>query len=347
MTFTPPVVVGPSRPDISIPTPTDAAPARPASIAPATTPAPISTSTPARLDYPPTVDRRRIRWSVAFVIFGIHLLALAAFVPWLFTWSAVVAMLVGVYAFGTLGINLCYHRLLTHRGFKVPRWLEHTFATFGMCSLEGSPATWVASHRMHHQHADHEADPHSPLVEFFWSHMSWLMVENRALNPWSVLPRYARDVCRDRFYLNLERRHRWLMVYPIHAILITAAGALWGWAASGTLAEVLRTALSWLVWAVLLRTVIVWHITWSVNSFTHLFGYRNYETNENSRNNWIVALLSNGEGWHNNHHADQRSAAHGHKWWEFDVTFITIMALRRVGLAREVVQPRHKPHRKV
>ena len=100
--------------------------------------------------------------------------------------------------------------------------------------------------------------------------------------------------------------------------------------------------LSLLVWGVFVRTVAVWHITWSVNSVTHMWGYRNYETDENSRNNWLVGLVSNGEGWHNNHHADQRSAAHGHRWWEFDVTYITIWLLEKFGLATNVLRPSSK-----
>ncbi len=102
----------------------------------------------------------------------------------------------------------------------------------------------------------------------------------------------------------------------------------------------MQFGLSLLVWGVFVRTVLVWHITWSVNSVTHVWGYRNYETGDSSRNNWLVGLWSNGEGWHNNHHADQRAAAHGHNWWEFDLTWITIHALEKLGLATDVVRPR-------
>lgn len=301
-----------------------------------------------RLDHPATVDSpKKIRWNVAASIAAIHAAALAACFPWFFSWSGVIVFVLGAYCFGTLGINLCYHRLLTHRGFKTPRWLEHSFAVLGMCSLEGSPASWVAAHRMHHQHADVQPDPHSPLVDFFWSHISWLVVENHALTAASGIPRYARDVCRDPFYFRLERRNRWLLLYPIHAALFFLAGTALGWVLTSTAIGAVQLGLSWVVWGVLVRTVVVWHITWSVNSFTHLFGYRNYNTGENSRNNWIVALLSNGEGWHNNHHADQRSASHGHKWWELDVTYLTILALRAVGLAKEVVQPQGRTPRKI
>src|SRR5439155_2462017 len=110
-----------------------------------------------------------------------------------------------LYVFGTLGINLCYHRLLAHRGLVVPTWLEHAFAILGVCCMQDTPARWVAVHRRHHQHADEQADPHSPLVNFFWGHMGWLLVENRELSRLGIFDRYARDILRDRFYKGLER----------------------------------------------------------------------------------------------------------------------------------------------
>src|SRR6185503_17069257 len=124
-----------------------------------------------------------------------------------------------------------------------------------------------------------------------------------------------------------------------HAAVFYLAGFAAGAYTTG-LAAGARFGASLVVWGVVVRTVVVWHITWSINSVTHLWGYRSYETGENSRNNWIVALVSNGEGWHNNHHADQRSAAHGHHWWEFDLTWLTIRFLEAIGLAREVSRPR-------
>ncbi len=154
--------------------------------------------------------------------------------------------------------------------------------------------------------------------------------------------RYARDILRDPFYLRLEKKLMWVWVYFAHAILFFLAGLGAGWLLTGEYLGGVQFGLSLLVWGVFVRTVAVWHITWSVNSITHMWGYRNYETGENSRNNWFVALVSNGEGWHNNHHADQRSAAHGHRWWEFDVTYITIRMLRLVGLARDVMTPNVK-----
>lgn len=298
---------------------------------------------PRWLQLPFGVSWSRVRWSVTLTLAAIHVAALLAVMPYFFSWTGVALSILGVYVFGTLGINICYHRLLTHRSFKTPVWLERTFALLALCCLEGSPSSWVANHRQHHQHSDHEPDPHSPLVAFLWGHIGWLLVDNRDVNDMATMTRYARDIFQDPFYYALTKRNLWLLAYPIHAALFFAAGYGFGYAWSGTNEAGLQMALSWVVWGVLVRTVLVWHITWSVNSLTHLWGYRNYQTNENSRNNWLVGLLANGEGWHNNHHADQRSAAHGHMWWEFDLTYLTILALKQVGLATNIIKPKKIP----
>lgn len=271
-----------------------------------------------------------------------HAIAALALLPWFFSWTGVVLSVLGIYVFGTLGINLCYHRLLTHRGFVCPKWLEHTFAILGVCSFQDTPARWVAVHRRHHQHADEQADPHSPLVSFLWAHMHWIYVENRELNRLGIFDRYAKDILRDPFYVWLERKGTWLWVILGSWLAFYALGAMIGLASGAGIAGSVQMGLSVLVWGVFVRTVVVWHITWSVNSVTHLWGYRNYGTEDCSRNNVIVGLISNGEGWHNNHHADPRSARHGHKTWEFDVTWISIRALEAVGLATRVVRP--SPH---
>lgn len=307
----------------------------------AVTPVPHSVPTKRRsLDYPETVDPHRVVWPYAISFLVLHALVPLALLPWLFSWTGVVLAVLGLYVFGTLGINLCYHRLLTHASLRVPKWLEHTFALLGICCLQDTPARWVAIHRLHHQFSDQQPDPHSPLVTFFWGHMGWLLVENRLLSSLMAYERYARDILKDRFYLNLERRLRWAQIYFAHAMVFFTVGFAAGWWMSGALLGGIQFGLSLLIWAVVVRTVAVWHITWSVNSLAHVWGYQNYDTGENSRNNVFVGLVSNGEGWHNNHHADQRAAAHGHKWWEFDVTYLTIRVLRRLGLARDVVLPR-------
>jgi len=295
------------------------------------------TAVPARLPKPAAVAAARIDrpYAISFVVY--HSIALLACLPWLFSWTGLVLCLAGTYVFGTLGINLCYHRLLTHRSFTCPKWLEHFFAILGVCCLQDTPARWVAVHRKHHQHSDEPDDPHSPLVTFFWGHMEWLLVESRDLSRMDLYEHYAKDVLRDRFYLNLERKLLWVWVNLAQWAAFYLAGFAVGWATTGELMGGVQFGLSVLVWGVFLRTILVWHITWSVNSVTHLWGYRNYDTDENSTNNVFVGLWSNGEGWHNNHHAQPRAAAHGHKWWEFDVTYLTIRLLGLVGLARNIV----------
>ena len=288
------------------------------------------------LPYPSGVLPRRIEWTYAVPVIVYHLVAVLAFLPWLFSWTGVFLAVAGLYVFGTLGINLCYHRLLAHRGLMVPTWLEHTFAIFAVCSFQDTPARWVAVHRRHHQHADEREDPHSPLVSFFWGHMGWLLVENRDLERLGIFDRYARDVLQDRFYKRLERNN-WLLVVLASWIVFFAAGFAVSLALGATVAASAQFGLSLLVWGVFVRTVAVWHITWSVNSVTHRFGYRNYETDEGSRNNILIGLISNGEGWHNNHHAAPRSARHGHRPWELDVTYLTIRMLSALGLAKRVI----------
>ncbi len=287
-----------------------------------------------------TIDPRQIRWRYAIGIPGIHVLACLAFVPYFFSWTGVIVAILGLYVFGTLGINLCYHRLLTHQGFVAPKWLEHSLAILGVCTLQDTPACWVAMHRIHHKHSDEQPDPHSPLVNFLWGHCGWLMVRNRDFLNVNYYQRFTRDLLRDPFYMKLERAGNWMWVYLASIAVFYGAGFIAGWATGGTVAAGVQFGLSLVVWGVFVRTVLTWHITWSVNSVTHVWGYQNYATGDNSRNNILVGLWSNGEGWHNNHHADQRAAAHGHKWWEFDVTWITIRALEKLGLVKNVVLPR-------
>jgi stearoyl-CoA desaturase (delta-9 desaturase) len=168
--------------------------------------------------------------------------------------------------------------------------------------------------------------------------MGWIFVRNTNHDIIFHYENYCRDILRDPYYRWLERRLHWFWVYVAHAALFYLVGFAIGWAATGNSLIGVQFGASLLVWGVFLRTVLVWHITWMVNSLGHVYGYQNYNTGDSSRNNVLFALLSNGDGWHNNHHAHQRCAAHGHKWWEFDVTYITIWALERLGLATNVVR---------
>ncbi|HEX4131784.1 MAG TPA: fatty acid desaturase [Pirellulales bacterium] len=338
------VADAPTTKVICAPPPAEAAPqvgaASHVETAPHVAPGPVELSQepqPPQLAQP---ERWKISWPYTISLTVYHVVALLALAPWFFSWTGVVLCIAGLYVFGTLGINLCFHRLLTHRGFTCPLWLERSLAVLGLCSLQDTPARWVAIHRLHHQHSDEEPDPHSPLVRFFWAHMGWLFFENPTINNAATYDRYARDVLRDPFYFWFERKLRWFTINLWQLAAFFVAGWVAGWCVWRDAATAWQYAASVTLWGVVVRTVIVWHITWSVNSVTHLWGYRNYETGENSRNNWFVALVSNGEGWHNNHHADQRSARHGHRWWEFDVTYLTIRFLYFAGLASDVVVPR-------
>jgi stearoyl-CoA desaturase (delta-9 desaturase) len=274
------------------------------------------------------------------LVVGFHLLALFACVPWLFSWSGLAWAVAGLYLFGTLGINIGYHRLLTHRSFDCPRWMEHSLSVLGACCCQGSPMSWVAIHRMHHQHSDEPGDPHCPRTSFFWSHMGWFLIYDPAIYSFTTYDRYARDLIRDRFYKWLERPKNWQTIQRTQWAAFLLLGALVGAGTTWTFVGTLQLALSWLVWGVFVRTVAVWHITWSVNSVTHLWGYRNFDTPDDSRNNWLVGLVSNGEGWHNNHHAQPRCSAHGQRWFELDVSYLTIRAWEMVGLSWNVVKPR-------
>ena len=268
-------------------------------------------------------------------------MSLSALIPWLFSWTGVALLIVGIYFYGSIGINLTYHRLLTHRSFKTPLWLEHCLVVVAICALEDAAGSWVATHRLHHNDADESRDPHTPLVNFFWSHVGWLLVENQEVRCLYAYERFARDILRDPFYMRLQRQLLPVWIYLLHAGLYFFAGLIANWCMGGSGHAGLQFGLSLLVWGVILRTVCVWHISWSVNSLTHLHGYRTYETNENSRNNWFVALLAVGEGWHNNHHHDPASASNSHRWWELDPIYGIIRLLEICGLATNVIRPRH------
>ena len=264
-----------------------------------------------------------IKWDIAGGIAVIHLGAL--FAPFTFTWSAF-AVFIGLQLVTGLGITLCYHRLLAHRSFQVPRWLEYLLTICGALALQGGPIKWVATHRVHHAFSDRPQDPHTPTRGFWWAHMLWLFARDPALDDPATCNRYAPDLARDPGHRLIERAHVWL-TFAMGALLLAAGG------------------LPWLVWGLFLRTMFVYHGTWLVNSAAHLWGYQTYDTNEGSRNNWWVALVSYGEGWHNNHHAYLHSAAHGLRWWEFDVTYAAIRFLGWLRLANRIRMPQGNPAR--
>lgn len=267
---------------------------------------------------------REVNLAPAIWLVAMHVIALAA--PWTFTWSALFLTIAFHWLTGGIGICLGYHRLLTHTGFVIPEWLRRTIATIGTLAGEGGPVLWTANHRRHHAHSDHDGDPHSPHDGPWWSHMFWLAYKTDGGNTEAYLKRWAPDLANDKFMMGLERY--FLPIHIAFGVLVFGAGWLYGG---------MTYAISWAVWLVAVRMVLVLHATWLVNSASHMWGYRNYETRDDSRNLWWVGLITYGEGWHNNHHAHPRLAQHGHKWWEFDMTYMAIRFLRAVGLAKEVV----------
>ncbi|CAN5278282.1 acyl-CoA desaturase [soil metagenome] len=295
--------------------------------------------TDTRIALPEGVRPYRIDWANCITVGTFHALALLALMPMFFNWTAIIVAIISARLFGLLGINIGYHRLLTHRGFKCPKWLEHALVVIAICCAEDTPARWVAVHRRHHEKSDEQPDPHSPLAGFLWGHIGWLLVKNPDLSRLGIYDRYAKDILRDPFYVALERNFWQIKIVLIQINVFFVAGLLAG-LLQGEAWDAVPVGLSFVVWGVFVRTVFVWHQTWAVNSLTHMWGYRSYDTDEDSRNNWFVGLLAHGEGWHNNHHADQRSARHGHRWWEFDTTYLAIRLLERLGLASDVVMPR-------
>lgn len=256
--------------------------------------------------------------NVAF--FGtFHALALLA--PWFFSWSALGIAIFLHWLFGSIGICLGYHRLLTHRSFQLPKWLEYAIAILGACAIQGGPIFWVAGHRQHHAHTeDIDKDPYSAKRGFWWSHMLWILCPRPEVYRYDLYKKYAPDLARDPFY-RLLNRYFLLLQIPI-AVLLYALG---GW--------------SFVIYGVFLRAVILWHSTWLINSATHLSGYRSFQLADNSRNLWWAALLTYGEGWHNNHHAHPNVAKAGWRWWEVDMTWWAIQTLKTLGLAKKVVMP--------
>ncbi len=256
-----------------------------------------------------------INWvtSTALVLF--HIGAIASF--FYFDWKSVITAAILYWMCIGWGIGMGYHRLLTHRSYKVPKPIEYLFAVCGALTLEGGPIFWVATHRVHHQRSDQPGDPHSPRDGSWWSHMGWILFGESKHNATETMAKYAPDLGRDPFY-------RWLNTY--HYVPMVILGLiLLGFG-----------GLSMLLWGICTRVVVGLHATWLVNSASHMWGGRRFKTRDDSRNNWWVALLTFGEGWHNNHHAHPSSARHGLVWFEFDPTWLQIKLLSLVGLAKKV-----------
>jgi sn-2 palmitoyl-lipid 9-desaturase len=260
-----------------------------------------------------------LNWTSITFFAAVHAIALLA--PWFFSWSALGVAVFLHWLFGSIGICLGYHRLLTHRSLQVPKGLEYAIALIGSLALQGGPLFWVAGHRRHHAYTeDIDKDPYSAKRGFWWSHMGWLLYKRPEFFEYESNRKFAPDLAKDAFYRWLDRYYLLLQI-PLGVGLYL----LGGW--------------SFVIYGLFLRAVILWHSTWLINSASHITGYRSHDSDDNSRNLWWAAILTYGEGWHNNHHAYPNVAKAGWKWWEIDLTWWTILLLKQMGLARKIVLP--------
>jgi stearoyl-CoA desaturase (delta-9 desaturase) len=256
-----------------------------------------------------------LNWPTIIVLVILHVGAVAAL--FMFSWANLAVTLFLLWFATGLGISMGYHRLHTHRSYQVPRALEYLFAVCGALTFEGGPIFWVATHRVHHQKSDRPGDPHSPREGAWWSHMVWMLVGEAKHSNTRLMAKYAPDLAKDPFYVWLDNYH-WLPNIVL-AVLLYAIGGI-----------------PMVLWGICLRVVIGLHATWLVNSATHMWGSRRFATHDDSRNLWWVALITFGEGWHNNHHAHPTSARHGLAWYEFDPSWLQIQILKRFGIAKSV-----------
>jgi fatty-acid desaturase len=249
------------------------------------------------------------------ILIWFHIHAVAALFQ--FTWTNFLTALFLYWITVGLGISMGYHRLHTHRGFKTHRLFEYFLAVCGTLTLEGGPVFWVATHRLHHQYSDQPADPHTPRVSGFWAHMGWIVFGDSNHSNTERMGRYAPDLVKDPFYRWLNRFH-WVPLTVLGLGLL----AVGGW--------------DLVNWAIFLRVIVGLHATWLINSATHIWGSRRFATKDDSKNTWWAALITFGEGWHNNHHAHPTSARHGLTWYEFDPTWISLKLLRALGIVWDV-----------
>ena len=264
----------------------------------------------------PNGARLQVISSVPFVLF--HVAALSVF--WVkFHWWYPLACLL-LYGVRMFFVTAGYHRYFSHRSFKTSRWFQFVIAFMAMSSSQKGVLWWAAHHRHHHRYSDEDEDVHSPtLFGFFWAHIGWILSDKYNDTRLHYIGDFAKF-----------RELRWLDKYYLVAPTLLGV-VLWligGW---GLFA-----------WGFCLSTVMLWHGTFTINSLSHLFGNRRYETTDTSRNNWLLALVTLGEGWHNNHHHYMAAARQGFYWWEVDITYYGLKLLNSLGLIRDLRQvPAH------
>jgi sn-1 stearoyl-lipid 9-desaturase len=256
-----------------------------------------------------------VNWVTAIFMGLFHIGAIAAL--FFFSWKPVMVAAILWWVATSLGIGVCYHRLLTHRGYKTPKWMEYFLTICATLALEGGPIFWVATHRIHHQNSDKEGDPHSPVDGKWWAHMGWILSGKAMHHETKVLGKYAPDLAKDKFHVWITKYH-YIPMIVVGLVLLALGG------------------IPYVLWGIFFRTVLGLHATWLVNSATHSWGSRRFVTRDLSTNSWWVALLTWGEGWHNNHHAHPTSARHGLAWYEIDTNWYVISLMKMVGLAKDI-----------
>ncbi|NJN32320.1 MAG: acyl-CoA desaturase [Synechococcales cyanobacterium RM1_1_8] len=270
-------------------------------------------SQPRRSPQPEVVEptpRPPLSWPSVIFFAAFHGLALLA--PWFFSWKALGVAIFLHWLFGSIGICLGYHRLLAHRSFQVPQWLEYVITTIGALALQGGPAFWVAGHRQHHAFTEHvNKDPYSASRGFWWSHFLWLIFPDKDCFNQEKYNKNAPDLARHAYYRWLDKNFLALQI-PVGLGLYLIGG----W--------------SFVIYGVFVRAVILWHSTWLINSATHMTGYKSHDSGDHSGNVWWAALMTYGEGWHNNHHAYPKVAKAGWTWWEIDPTWWAINLLQKL-----------------
>jgi fatty-acid desaturase len=261
------------------------------------------------------ISKSGINWVTAIFMVLFHIGAIFALFH--FSWTALFVSIFLAWVAGSLGIGMGYHRLLTHRSYKVPKIIEYFLTVCGTLALEGGPIFWVATHRIHHAKADRDGDPHSPRDGLWWAHMGWILSGTAQHHDNKTLSRYVPDMSKDAVHVFLSKYH-YVPLMVLGAVLYMFGGV------------------QLVLWGIFLRVVFGLHVTWLVNSATHRWGTRRFQTRDDSTNSWWVGLLAFGEGWHNNHHAHPTSARHGLVWYEVDLNWYGIRFLQMLGLAKNV-----------
>lgn len=254
-------------------------------------------------------------------IFLMHVLACGVFLTG-FSWTALVAMLV-TYVVRVFALTAGFHRYFSHRAFKTSRVFQFVLAWVGTSSAQLGPMWWAANHRHHHQHSDQPEDIHSPVVQSaFWAHIGWVLC--RAYG--EIQHHRIKDLYKYPELRFIDRFHVLPVLTLIVLLYAIGAGLNIYFPSLGT------SGVQIVMWGFFVSTVLVYHVTFCVNSITHIVGRKRFLTNDESRNSWWVALLTFGEGWHNNHHRWPFSARQGMYWWEFDLSYLILRILERCGL---------------